>query len=58
LVCGREAVSATQPVAAPVMANGFLSTPVETWRTEAMERIGEISASRRPISRSVSSGTR
>ncbi len=36
LVCGRAAVSATQPVAGPVIANGFFSTAEDTCRTEAM----------------------
>ena len=47
--CGRAAVSATQPVAAPVTAKGFLSTADETCRTVASARIGEIAASRIPV---------
>jgi hypothetical protein len=58
LVCGRAAVSATQPTAGPLIENGFFSTAEETCRTEAMERIGDRVDSRRPISASVSFGTR
>ena len=58
VVCGRAAVSATQPVAMPASANGFFSTDPETWRTVASARIGETTESLRPISLSVSFGTR
>ena len=57
-VCGREAVSATQPAAMPEVAKGFFSTVPETCRTVASARIGETVDSRRPISVSVSGGTR
>ena len=49
---------ATQPVAGPAVMNGFLYTLVDTSRTDAMPRIGEIAASRLPISCSTSGGTR
>ena len=58
LVCGRAAVSPTQPVAAPVMANGFLYTEPDTWRMPAMARMGEMSFNAVFTVRSVSSGTR
>jgi uncharacterized membrane protein YadS len=58
VVCGRAAVSATQPVAMPEIANGFFSTAPETCRTVAIARIGETTESRLPISVSVSFGTR
>jgi hypothetical protein len=57
-VCGRAAVSATQPVASPVVANGFFSTAEDTVRTVERARIGEMTEMRRPISVSVSGGTR
>ena len=57
-VCGRGAPSPTQPDAAPDTAWATLYWPPEISRTEAMERIGEISASRRSTSRSMSPGAR
>ena len=58
LVCGRAAVSATQPLAGPLIANGFFSTAEDTCRTEEIARIGDSPARRLPISDSVSGGTR
>ncbi len=58
VVSGRAAVSETQPVANPPGENGFFSTAVETCRTVASDRIGEIAVMRRPISPSVSVGSR
>ena len=42
----------------PLLAKGFFSTAPETCRTVASARIGETTESRRPISLSVSGGTR
>ena len=58
LVCGRAAVSATQPVDRPEAANGFFKTAEETVRTVDSARMGEAMEIRRPISLSVSGGTR
>ena len=57
-VWGRAAVSATQPTAGPETVNGFFSTAAETCLTAAIDRIGDNADSLRPISASVSSGTR
>jgi hypothetical protein len=57
-VCGRAAVSPTQPAAAPATEKARLYCPLEMTRTEAMARIGEIAASRRSTSRSTVAGTR
>ena len=48
----------TQPTAGPEIEKGFFSTADDTCRTEAMERIGDSTDSRRPISVSTSAGTR
>ncbi len=50
--------TATQPVESPAAANGFFSTAEDTVRTVESARIGETAEIRRPISVSVSGGTR
>jgi hypothetical protein len=57
-VCGRAAVSPTQPAAAPAIEKARLYWPPEMTRTDAMARIGEMAASRRSTSRSTVAGTR
>lgn len=57
-VCGRAAVSATQPEAAPAVEKARLYCPPEIVLTEEIARIGEIAASLRSTSRSTFSGTR
>ena len=57
-VCGRAAVSPTQPVAGPVVEKARLYCPPEITRTAEMARIGDTLARRRSTSRSTVSGTR
>jgi hypothetical protein len=57
-VWARLPVSAAQPVAAPLTANGFLYVVADTCRWDEIERMGEASVSARMTPASTSCGTR